>query len=670
MTNADEIARLRAENEQLRAELRQAGREDPLRGLFEAVFRSAADAMVLADDSGRYTDANQAACELFGLPHHELVGRRVNEFAGPAYDVGSEWNTFRRASGLSGTFPLKRADGKLRILDYAAVTNVVPGQHLSVLRDVTERHSTARKTEALLAWLVASSSDAIISKDLDGRITSWNKAAEELFGYTAEEALGQNIRMLIPGEREREEGVLSQRVETGSPVRSLETVRLGKDGRRIEVEISLSPITDHEGRVVGASKIARDLTARRRAEAALRQMEEQLSHAQKMEAVGQLAGGVAHDFNNLLMVILSYTELLTSALSDLDPRRMDVEEIAHAAHKATDLTRQLLAFGRRQVLRPRALDLNVVLSRMERMLRRLIGERIELVIVVDRDISLIEVDEGQLEQVIVNLVVNARDAMPDGGTITLETREVVLDREYAAAHLGVVPGIHVELAVSDTGVGMSRQTRDRIFEPFFTTKGRERGSGLGLSSVFGIIKQSGGHISVDSEPGQGTTFEVVLPRAGRGVTTAAEPRTEALPSPRGSERILLVEDDPQVRKVTSMVLRHAGYVVLEAASGPAALTAAELSEERIDLLLTDVVMPGMTGRQVADALLARMPHLRVLYVSGYTEDAIVHHGVLDDGIAFLPKPASPRVLLEKVRGVLDASIDRALEATRVPSGPR
>lgn len=399
-------------------------------------------------------------------------------------------------------------------------------------------------------------------------------------------------------------------------------------------------------------ELQREIEARRQAQAALSRSEEQLRHSQKMEAVGRLAGSIAHDFNNLLSVILSYSVMLQRDLKPMDPIRADVESIRKAGERAADLTRQLLAFSRQQVLAPRLVDLNDSVHELERMVARLLGEDVELCLHYERAVWPVRVDPGQMDQVLMNLIVNARDAMPRGGQLTLETKNVVLDERHANEHLGVLPGSYVLIAVSDTGIGMDKATQARIFEPFFTTKGAGRGTGLGLATAFGIVKQSGGTIWVYSELNKGTTFKVYLPKAeGPGETypDMLEPKTL-----HGTETILLVEDEDEVRIVAREILRRHGYDVLDARNAGEALLTCERFKEAIHLLLTDVIMPQVSGRELAERLARLRPDMKVLFMSGYTENAIVHHGILDSGIAYLQKPLVPDALARRVRAVLDS----------------
>jgi signal transduction histidine kinase len=414
-----------------------------------------------------------------------------------------------------------------------------------------------------------------------------------------------------------------------------------KDGTEFPVEVSLSYVDLEEG--LFAIAFVSDISQRKL-------LEEQLQHAQKMEAVGRLAGGVAHDFNNMLTVISGYNRMLLDELSPSDPLRSYVEEALTAADRAAELTNQLLAFSRRQIMQPKVVNVNHVVKQSDKMLRRLIGEDIELVFLLKEDVGNIKVDPGHLEQAIINLAVNSRDAMPIGGRLTVETTNVYLDENYARSHVGVKPGDFVMIAVSDNGVGMDAATRQHIFEPFFTTKEKGKGTGLGLATVYGIVKQAGGDIWVYSEVGQGTTFKLYFPRVAE--ETAEAPTHEPAQPAQSLETVLVVEDEQAVRDLTVKMLQKLGYKILTAASGAEAIEISRMHAGPIALLLTDVVMPSMSGRQLADALRPQRPDMKVLFLSGYTEDTIVHHGVLDPNVQFLPKPFSREVLAKKMREVL------------------
>jgi PAS domain S-box-containing protein len=597
--------------------------------------------------------ANEATLLLYGYSLDEFMQLKVADLA----DDGRESARARLAAWgdaeATGTSRYHRKDGSQFVAEYTTRALSFAGRsaRITVIKDITERYE-AEQTRGLLAAIVQSSNDAIVSKRLDGTVTSWNGAAERLFGYSAEEAVGQPISILIPADRLDEERTFLDRIAKRERINHYETIRRCKDGSLVSVSVSIAPMLDFSGKVVGASKTARDLTAQRKAEGALRHTEEQLRQAHKMEAVGRLAGGIAHDFNNVLSVILSYGQMLLADLKPGEPMRDDVEEIQKAGKRAADLTRQLLMFSRQQVLEAKVLDLNEVLTGMDKMLQRILGADVDLVSLPVQPLGRVRADPSSVEQVIMNLVVNARDAMPTGGKLTMETGNVVLDEAYAQAHLGVKPGPHVMLAVTDTGTGMDKATLTQIFEPFFTTKEIGKGTGLGLSTVFGIMQQSGGSVWVYSEPGEGTTFKVYFPRVDASVeaTRATEPPTTL----RGSETILLVEDDDQVRVVVRGILRRSGYHVIEARNAGEALLHSEEHAGTIDLLLSDVVMPQMSGPALAKRLASVRPNMKVLCMSGYTDDSIVRHGVLEAHFAYLQKPITPEALTMKVREVLDA----------------
>jgi PAS domain S-box-containing protein len=506
-----------------------------------------------------------------------------------------------------------------------------------------------RQSEANFRALVEQLPDAVyVSRD--GVIQYANAATTRLLGYSCEQLLGQRgVDLLVHPDDHAKVRAHKAAAQHGAAAGPLRVRWVRRDGGVVVVEGVTAAITYDDG--PAGLIIARDVTDDARREQARLQLEEQLRQTQKMDAIGRLAGGVAHDFNNLLSVILSYTDLVMGELRPEDPLTADLSEVRQAARRAADLTRQLLAFSRKQILEPRAVNLNAVVEDLERMLQRLVGEEVRVETNLDERLGSVFVDRGQIEQVLMNLVVNARDAMPWGGRVVVESGNVQLDEAWAAAHPGAKPGPHVRLTVTDTGHGMSREVQQRIFEPFFTTKEKHKGTGLGLSTVLGIVEQSGGGVLVTSEVGKGTTFEVYLPRTDR----AAEVKSSVPPpASRGTEKILLVEDDELVRRTIRVILTRQGYRVLEAQNAGEALMLSEKHAGKIDLLLTDVVMPVINGREVAERLLQARPGMKVLYMSGYTEHAIVHHGVLDAGIAFIPKPVTPAALAQKIREVLAA----------------
>jgi PAS domain S-box-containing protein len=490
---------------------------------FRALFENALDAVLIANDMGVYVDANPAACDLLGVSYNEVIGRTIRDFTEDDYEAENarSWEQLLKDGMMRGVFHLRRPDGEVVEVDFSATANFIPGRHLSLLHDVTER----------------------------------------------------------------------------------------------------------------------------------RKLEDQLRQSQKLESVGMLAGGIAHDFNNLLTVITGYSELTLNRLDKADPLARNIEEVKKAADRATSLTRQLLAFSRKQVLQPKVLDLNSVILNIEKMLGRLVGEDMELRTLPGIGLGQVKADPGQIEQVLLNLVVNSRDAMPKGGKITIETANVYLDEAYARRHIAVQTGWYAMLAVTDTGHGIDLETQKHIFEPFFTTKEQGKGTGLGLSTVYGIVKQSGGNIWVYSEVGVGTSIKIYLPLVEEHVTKpdaeAARPESIA-----GTETILLAEDEEMVRNLARDSLKMHGYTVLEAANAGEAMVICQQHEGPIHLLLTDAVMPRMSGKELADQFLRLRPDTRVLYMSGYTDRAIVHHGILDEDIAFIGKPFTPDALVLKAIEVL------------------
>ena len=484
----------------------------------------------------------------------------------------------------------------------------------------------------------------------------WNPAAERVFGWTVGETIGGPIPFLLD-DNAVDHRHLHERVLQGEAFTALEAQRRRKDGAIINVSIWTAPLRDSSGRISGVMEVIGDITERKQLEAQLRQV-------QKMEGIGRLAGGVAHDFNNLLTAILGYTDMLArqlpaagsqapSGATALDWQRIHdgVQEIRRAAERAATLTQGLLAFSRSQVLQPTIIDVNAAVTAMEALLRRLIGENIDLATFLDPSLARVKADVSQLEQVMMNLVVNAKDAMPNGGKLTIETANVELDDTYAQSRVAVIPGSYVRLAVSDNGCGMDGDTKLRVFEPFFTTKERGKGTGLGLSTVYGIVKQSGGYIWVYSEAGHGTTFKVYLPTVRAPLPDRPEmPPPE--PAPRGRETVLLVEDEEIVRTLVRQVLTWHGYHVIEARTGEEALKIIERGDP-FDLLLTDVIMPGMSAIELVKIVESKRPHLKVIYMSGYTDHAIVRNGLLAGNVPFLQKPFAPDRLAHKIREVLN-----------------
>jgi PAS domain S-box-containing protein len=817
--------------ERLRAEQGLRASEEQVRLLLDSLW----EAVYTTDLAGNCTFANAACMRMLGYRDAgQLIGKQMHALIhhtrpdGRPYPL-HECRAYQAGVTGEGAFIddelLWRADGSSFAVEYRSFPlrrdSTRVGAIVSIV-DITAR----KKSEEALRWLgaiVEASWDAIIGTDPEGIITSWNPGAERIYGYPVAEVLGKHLSLTALPDRADETRLLFQQLQQGGVVENHEMVGIRKDGRRIDVSMTLALVRGPDGIVRGVSGVTRDITdrraadeqvrllhtialatsevggldetlevllrlvcqaahaplavawvpsvrgvlerravwtrpeqrgrfrpmvegrqferttslpgrvwssrepvwisrlaedeglsrrllaselglrtafavpvlagreavavlevffdqprerdarliglvsavgaqigslvERRRAEEALRKSEEQLHHAQKMEAIGQLTGGVAHDFNNLLSVILSYSVLLAEELPTGDPRREDLLEIKEAGQRAAALTQQLLAFSRRLVLQPRVMDLNEVIAGTEKMLRRLIGEDVELTVIPARAPARANIDPGQIEQVIMNLAVNARDAMPTGGKLTIELEATELDEGFVAEHAGATRGPHIMVAVSDTGCGMDAATQGRVFEPFFTTKERGRGTGLGLSTVFGIVRQSAGTIWVQSELGKGTTFRIYLPVA-KAATDKPLLRTVSPMRLHGSETVLLVEDEEGVRKLVRSILHRNGYRVLEAKDGAEALRVAE-QQPAIDLLLTDVVMPHMSGAAMAARLLASRPGLKLLYMSGYTDNAVVLHGVLRTEAAFLQKPITPGALLSKIREVLDSSSAQA-----------
>ena len=558
---------------------------------------------------------------------------------------------------ISGTIGEERAVEVMK----AGGTDYVPKDRMSRLAPVVERalreathrrtlhaaERALRQTEERLRLFMQATNDTLYDWDVPANTIWRNENLERAFGYTGgiPSDPAWFAGLIHPDDAEIVQESLRNAFEAHLPVWSLEYRVRRLDDTYADVLDRAHILYDENGaaaRVVGAIS---DITERKR-------LELQFLQAQKIEAIGRLAGGIAHDFNNILTAILGTAELLLADLPQTDPHHEDALEIKKAAARAAALTRQLLAFSRKQILQPVVLDLNDLVANIDKMLQRLIGDDVELRTVLAPGLAAVRADPGQLEQVLINLAVNARDAMPKGGKLTIVTSNAELDSSYSSAHTPVLPGNYVMLGVSDTGIGMDARTISRIFEPFFTTKERGKGTGLGLATVYGIVKQSGGYVWVYSEPERGATFKVYLPSVEERPRAAEHPPAEV--QIRGDETILLVEDDPAVRTLAHRVLSGAGYHVLVAEHGGDALRIVQGTRDPIALLVTDVVMPGMGGHPLAQRLLALRPDLRVLFLSGYTDEAIVHHGILEAGTPFLQKPFPPDGLLRKVRSILDA----------------
>ena len=508
-----------------------------------------------------------------------------------------------------------------------------------------EGSDQAIATERLYAAVVEFADDAIFTKTLGGTITSWNPGAERLYGYRPDEIIGRSVTILAPPELADEIPAFLERIAAGERIDHFETVRVRRDGARRDVSLTISPIRDERDRVVAASTIARDITARRAAE-------NQLLQAQKLESIGRLAGGIAHDFNNMLFAIRGYTELLADDLAADQPTpdeiavaRRSVAAIGDAADRAAALTSQLLAFSRQQVVRPKVVSLADSVRALEPMLRPLIGEHRRLTTRLDPATGNLLADPGQLDQILVNLVVNARDAMPGDGTITIETGNAHFDEAYTMEEFDVAAGPYVFLAVSDTGVGMDRETRRHIFEPFFTTKPVGTGTGLGLATIYGIVRGAGGHIWLYSEPGIGSTFKLYFPRVD-----APEDAAETATGEPGTidRTVLVVEDEPAVRELTTRLLVRAGCTVHAVATGTEAIALIESGRIAFDVVVSDVIMPGMTGLELADRLIAAHPTLGFVLLSGYTQETFDVHDLVGRGAMFLSKPATTRQLVDAV----------------------
>jgi len=628
------------------------------RARLSGIIDSAMDGIITIDHNQRIMLFNPAAERMFGYSAQEMAGQplerllpeRFREAHARHVRAFAQTGTTARRMGMLGRLSGMRADGQEFPIEASISATSIDDEHYLtvILRDVSERERTEeelRKSEERFSKAFRSSPLAItISTLAEGRYVDVNDAYLRMMGYEREQVIGRTIGELniwaIP---EARASMLEQLTKAEQPVTQVETRFITATGDLRTVLISAELV--QLGGTVCVLAITNDVTD-------ARHLEEQFRQAQKMEAVGRLAGGVAHDFNNILSVILGYAELSQELLEPGTPVHRNNDQVRKAAQRAAALTRQLLAFSRQQVLQPRILNLNAVVHNIIKMLHRFIGEDITLSFIPSSPLGNVKADSGQIEQVLMNLVVNARDAMPNGGKITIQTANAELDATYVQQHSGMQPGAYVQLSVTDTGCGMDKKTISRIFEPFFTTKPVGEGTGLGLSMVYGVVKQSGGNIWVYSEPGKGTTFKIYLPQIEEPAESAARPLIHTSHK-AGSETILLVEDDEALRRLTAKLLVGEGYKVLEANDGHAAMEIARNYAGQIDLLLTDVIMPGMGGNELATSLRESQPKLSILYMSGYSGNLIANYGVLESNAALLQKPFTKRALLIEVREALD-----------------
>jgi len=596
-------------------------------------------------------DANEAALSFYGYSREEFLTKRICDLNPLSEEEIRKELVVSRASGRNPSVSRHRlANGDIRNVEINAnPVNLTDRQvYVSTVRDITERiraDEPLRQSEEKYRLLVDNAPLGILFTDADGQILEVNRSLLEMLGSPSAEATRALNVLTFPLLVKAGISDLFRRcMEKGEP-QIAEVPYMSKWGKSVEWRVILTPVFDRVGAVVGCQAMTEDITERKR-------LEEQLRHAVKMEAIGRLAGGVAHDFNNLLTAMIGNAGILLAQMDVDDPRRNRVAQISFAAERAAELTRQLLAFSRKQVLAVKVLDLNDLIEGFTKILRRLVGEDITIVPSLDPSLATVSADPSQLEQILMNLAVNARDAMPMGGTLTIETANVVLDEDYARTHAEVREGPYVMFAVGDTGVGMEDETLSHLFDPFFTTKEKGRGTGLGLSTVFGIVKQHQGHISVYSEPGLGSIFRVYLPSAEEPVERVRKSHAAVAHRP-ATETLLVVEDEGIVRTLACELLEMLGYSVLSAANPEEALKIAEAHQGVIHLLLTDVVLPQMDGMSLFGRLSPGRPEMKVLYVSGYTQNFIVHHGVLRPGVHFLQKPFTLDSLGKKVREVLD-----------------
>ncbi len=658
VAGASIIARDITENEKARVvkEMLEAERDQLLEQL-QLQMDSMPIACILSDPNFHYTYWNPAAEKMFGYSFKEVEGAKG--ILVRKEDMSDHEKLLREVADSGGSVQGKireniRKDGKAILCEwFRTPMHDSEGNFsglISMAIEVTERHKAA-EVQGQLAAILQQTPDAVIGTDIDGLIFSWNRGAEALFGYKLAEIAGQPKDLLAPEDRKHEAKEMLDIALADESISNFETVRVKKSGELIDVSITLSPVKDSRGKIVGVSSIMRDITERKMAEESLRQHEEQLRRVEKMNAIGRLAGGVAHDFNNLLSVIGGNAEFLLSSLEKDSSQREELGEIQNAVRRGAELTKQLLVFGQKQVSRPQPVNLNEISDEMRKMLKRLIDATVDLSIIQDKDLKPVLADPGQMQQIILNLALNARDAMPKGGNLILETKNVEGHQVERAEKTTLREGSFIRLSVTDTGTGMTPEVQKHIFEPFFTTKGG-KGTGLGLATVYGLVAKWNGQIFVHSTPGMGTTFTLYFPAMVSLEGYETKPKQIAL-IPRGNETVLLAEDEEPVRKVLVRTLEKYGYRVLEAANGLQAVQKAWDYQDTIHLLLTDTIMPKMNGKELADELQKSRPKLKVLFVSGYPREVLSQQGVLNAGIHLIQKPFELEDLAGEIRKILD-----------------
>jgi len=650
LSMADFIAQSIESHQRIKVERTLKQTQDKLSNILFTV----SDAIISVNQEQKIIVFNKAAEEIFGYDHAEILGKDLSILMPDALKekaliiLKNVFQSKKNALLLKKQFEVQgqRKNGDVFPIEMS-VSKLAIGDEIiftAVLRDISERKRVENQLRKL-SQVVEQSPLAVIITDRMGTIEYVNPAFTQITGYSSEEVMGKNPKILQSGKTTSNiYKIMWEKITSGETWQG-ELLDRKEDGEEYWAFSLISPIKNKNGLITHFLGIQEDITRQKK-------LEEQLFQAQKMESIGRLAGGVAHDFNNLLTPILAYSQFLIPEFSEGDPIREDLEQIKNAGERAARLTRQLLAFSRKQILKPEVLNINEIVGESEKMFRRVIGEDIDFATVLDPELGFTKIDPGQFEQILMNLIINARDAMPKGGKIILETLNVELDENYTQQHAQVHPGSYVMLGVSDNGIGMDTETKSRIFEPFFTTKEKGKGTGLGLATVYGIVKQSGGYIWVYSEPGKGTTFKIYFQRVREDASDFSA-KEISIDSFQGDENILLVEDEEVVRRSAIKILTKYGYNVFEASNAGEALLVAEQLKEPIHLLLTDVIMPKMSGVQLANRLKEIQPQMAVLYMSGYTDNAIVHHGVLDSDKEFLEKPFTPETLTRKVREVLE-----------------